>query len=180
MPPGARSVPSEATIVEASNRFARKGDVEPFDLNRELAAALERLMLPKSEPASSSLGANDSTPVDDAATDKTLPSYLEALEMISSAAEVMASMESHSQRVEAKAYEIAERARYDVRVAQEEVAALRAQFNESLAKIEDLNRRAAEAEGRAQTAQQWLIRFQQATTRAFSTRRLSGLRCPTA
>ena len=176
---GARSALPDSTIVDASSRFARSENAESFDLDRNLAAVLVTLMSSDGQLASiSSSEAAGLTPVADAPRERGR-SYLDTLEMISSAAEAMLAMESHSQRIQAKACEIAERARYDVTAAQQESAALRDQLAENAARIESLERSLQEAEERAQTAQQWLTRFEQAASRAFSASGLGKFRRPT-
>lgn len=161
------------TIVEAHDRFGQRSGAKPLDVDAEIATAfrsLTQLELPSSFA--------DSRPDPERATylDSPAPNYLEALDMISSAAELLTAMESHSQKVQAKAYEITQRAQLDIRVANEQVAALQRALSEKEAQIADLNKRVTTAEDRAQTAQQWLRRFQDTVTKAFPAHKLGDFR----
>lgn len=177
------STQARATIVEARDRFARRNDAEPVPLDAldaEISSALRSLIRPQSHgvAADSRTDPLDGATRDKPSPDKTSANYLEALEMISSAATLLSAMESHSQKVQAKAYEITQRARLDVLAANERVAVLRQQLSESEARIEDLAGKLAATEEQAQTAQQWLHRFQDTIMHAFPACKAAEF-CPT-
>jgi DNA repair exonuclease SbcCD ATPase subunit len=102
------------------------------------------------------------------------PGYLQALELISGAAHTMASIEDQSQRIQAKALELTQRARSDRLEALQKIATLQEQLMESQTLVEQLDRRLAEAEERAATAEEWLQRFREAAISAFAARRKAG------
>ncbi len=132
-------------------------DGEPRDLADDLDNVMRFIQTPKSQPAAP-LTASD-------------PSHLNAaLEMIKRAAQAMDAMEDHAQVVQAKAQELAEQARYDVRSARQQIAALEQRLSEKDAQAEELEARLAEAEERANAAQEWLERFQETVNAAFASR----------
>ena len=157
------------TIVEAGDRFAKKSAGGPFDVDDELAAAFRSLRQSVAEV--DLYESRRETPAQSGP-----PNFLDALEMIASAAELLTSMESHAQKVQAQAYEITQRAQYDVRAAEDEAASLRQKLSEKDAEISRLNGKIAEAEERTRTAQQWLRRFQDAVTKAFPAQKLGDFR----
>lgn len=87
------------------------------------------------------------------------PDYLEALELLNGAGQAMSAMEEHSQKIQATAFELTERARADRLTATQQIASLEQQLAVSETRAAELNRLLADAELRAQTAQEWLQRF---------------------
>jgi chromosome segregation ATPase len=104
-------------------------------------------------------------------TERALPDYLQALELVSGAAQTMQSMEEQSTRIQTKAFELMQQARTDRQEAHERLADLANQLTASEARAEELERQLAEAELRAQTAEQWLSRFMETVTEAFAVRK---------
>ena len=104
-------------------------------------------------------------------TERALPDYLQALELVSGAAQTMQSMEEQSARIQTKAFELMQQARTDRQEAHERLAELANQLTASEARAEELERQLAEAELRAQTAEQWLSRFMETVTEAFAVRK---------
>jgi hypothetical protein len=104
-------------------------------------------------------------------TERALPDYLQALELVSGAAQTMQSMEEQSTRIQTKAFELMQQARTDRQEAHERLATLVNQLTASEARVEELERQLAEAELRAQTAEQWLSRFMETVTEAFAVRK---------
>jgi hypothetical protein len=104
-------------------------------------------------------------------TERALPDYLQALELVSGAAQAMQSMEENSSRIQAKAFELMQQARTDRQEAHERLANLVNQLTASEARAEELERQLAEAELRAQTAEQWLSRFMETVNEAFAVRK---------
>jgi hypothetical protein len=104
-------------------------------------------------------------------TERALPDYLQALELVSGAAQTMQSMEEQSARIQNKAFELMQQARTDRLEAHERIAGLVEQLTASEARAEELVRQLAEAELRAQTAEQWLSRFMETVTEAFAVRK---------
>ncbi|CAN7648047.1 hypothetical protein LJR220_006078 [Bradyrhizobium sp. LjRoot220] len=103
--------------------------------------------------------------------DPALPDYLQALELVSGAAQTMQSMEEQSARIQTKAFELMQQARTDRQEAHERIANLASQLTASEARAEELERQLAEAELRAQTAEQWLSRFMETVNEAFAVRK---------
>ena len=144
-------------IRRVAARPQANGDAEPRDLADDLDNVM-RFIQPKPQTAPGPLSASD-------------PSHLNAaLEMIKRAAQAMDAMEDHAQVVQAKAQELAEQARYDVRSARQQIAALEQCLYERDAETEELEARLAQAEERANAAQEWLERFQETVNAAFATR----------
>ena len=104
-------------------------------------------------------------------TERALPDYLQALELVSGAAQTMQSMEENSSRIQAKAFELMQQARTDRQESHERIADLANQLTASEARAEELERQLAEAELRAQTAEQWLSRFMETVNEAFAVRK---------
>ncbi|MBA2399743.1 MAG: hypothetical protein H0V72_13775 [Bradyrhizobium sp.] len=100
-----------------------------------------------------------------------MPDYLQALELVSGAAQTMQSMEENSSRIQTKAFELMQQARTDRQEAHERIANLVNQLTASEARAEELERQLAEAELRAQTAEQWLSRFMETVNEAFAVRK---------
>jgi hypothetical protein len=104
------------------------------------------------------------------------PDYLEALELINGAGQAMSAMEEQSQKIQAKAFELAERARVDRLAAIEQIASLEQQLAVSETRAAELSRLLADAELRAQTAQEWLQRFLETINGTFSSLRTAPAR----
>ena len=104
-------------------------------------------------------------------TERALPDYLQALELVSGAAQTMQSMEENSSRIQAKAFELMQQARTDRQESHERITDLANQLTASEARAEELERQLAEAELRAQTAEQWLSRFMETVNEAFAVRK---------
>jgi hypothetical protein len=104
-------------------------------------------------------------------TERALPDYLQALELVSGAAQTMQSMEEQSARIQAKAFELMQQARSDRHEAHERIADLVNKLTASEARAEELERQLAAAELRAQTAEQWLGRFMETVNEAFAVRK---------
>ncbi|MBV8447671.1 MAG: hypothetical protein JO094_14045 [Hyphomicrobiales bacterium] len=157
-------MPLESRTPGIRRAVGRPGGItegESRDLAEDLDNVMRLIQTPKSQPASAPLPTSD-------------PSHLNAaLEMIKRAAQAMDAMEDHAQVVQAKAQELAERARYDVRSARQQVATLEQRLSESEAHAEELDARLAEAEERARAAHEWLERFQDTINAAFATRHQS-------
>jgi hypothetical protein len=100
-----------------------------------------------------------------------LPDYLQALELVSGAAQTMQSMEENSARIQAKAFEMMQQARIDRQESHERIANLVDQLTASEARADELERQLAEVELRAQTAEQWLGRFMETVNEAFAVRK---------
>ena len=128
---------------------------------RRVSGLMEKLNLPNREQAGERA----------LNTERALPDYLQALELVSGAAQTMQSMEENSARIQAKAFEMMQQARSDRQEAHERLATLADQLTLSEARIEELERQLAEAELRAQTAEQWLGRFMETVNEAFAVRK---------
>ena len=128
---------------------------------RRVSGLMEKLNLPNREHAGER--ASDA--------ERALPDYLQALELVSGAAQTMQSMEENSARIQAKAFEMMQQARSDRQEAHERISNLVNQLTASEARAEELERQLAEAELRAQTAEQWLSRFMETVNEAFAVRK---------
>jgi len=128
---------------------------------RRVSGLLEKLNLPDREQAGER-GSN---------AERALPDYLQALELVSGAAQTMQTMEAESARIQAKAFELMQQARTDRQESHERIAELANQLTASEARAEELERQLAEVELRAQTAEQWLGRFMETVTEAFAVRK---------
>jgi hypothetical protein len=104
-------------------------------------------------------------------TERALPDYLQALELVSGAAQTMQSMEEQSSRIQTKAFELMQQARSERHESHERIANLVEQLTASEARAEELEAQLAEAELRAQTAEQWLSRFMETVNEAFAVRK---------
>src|SRR5260221_137394 len=78
------------------------------------------------------------------------PDYLEALEAIKGAAQTLTAMEDHSQKIQAKAFELTQHAKTDRLEASHQIASLQQQLATSEARIVELDSLLAAAELRAQ------------------------------
>ena len=96
------------------------------------------------------------------------PDYLEALELINGAGQTMTALEDHSQRIQAKAFELTQKARADRLAAGQQIASLQQQLAASETRVAELDSLLAEAELRAHTAQEWLRRFLETINGAFA------------
>jgi hypothetical protein len=103
--------------------------------------------------------------------ERALPDYLQALELVSGAAQTMQSMEEQSSRIQTKAFELMQQARSERQESHERIANLVEQLTASEERAEELERQLAEAELRAQKAEQWLSRFMETVTEAFAVRK---------
>jgi hypothetical protein len=103
--------------------------------------------------------------------DNIWPDYLEALELINGAGQAMTALEDHSQRIQARAFELTQKAKADRLAATQQIAALQQQLAASETHVAELDSRLAEAELRAQTAQEWLRRFLESIHSAFARQR---------
>ena len=138
---------------------------------------LHELVVPANAPRASRVVEKLSLPYREQAgerasdTERALPDYLQALELVSGAAQTMQSMEENSARIQANAFEMMQQARSDRQESHERITNLVDQLTASEARAEDLERQLAEAELRAQTAEQWLSRFMETVTEAFAVRK---------
>ena len=87
-------------------------------------------------------------------------------------------MEDHSQKIQAKAFELTQQAKTDRLAASQQIASLQQQLATSEARIVELDSLLAEAELRADTALEWLKRFLEAINGSFSAYRLDQSRPP--
>jgi hypothetical protein len=94
--------------------------------------------------------------------------YLEALELLNSAACTMATTEDRSRQIQAKALELTQRAHADRRETNERIACLRKQLSVSEIRSVNLAKQLDEAKKRTQISYDWLSRFQQAIDTAFA------------
>jgi HPt (histidine-containing phosphotransfer) domain-containing protein len=118
--------------------------------------------------------------------------YLQALEMIGTAARTMTSIEDESQRIRVNALALTQRVRSERIEAEQQVCVLQeqlktshfladqlkqqlaeeraaiAELKASHSSIEELKQRLADAEERADLAEEWLQRFQEAIVSSFS------------
>ncbi|MBR1226170.1 MULTISPECIES: hypothetical protein [unclassified Bradyrhizobium] len=99
------------------------------------------------------------------------PDHLQALELISGAAQAMQMVESHSHKIQAKAFELLQHSRSKRIEASQQIASLQERLIASEANVEQLTKRLAEAEARANTAEHWLRRFHDAINTAFADKR---------
>lgn len=102
-------------------------------------------------------------------------SYLETLELVNNAARAMATMEDHSQRIQAKAYELTQRARADRLEANQYISFLEEQLAASETRSLELAQQLDEAESRARTSHEWLDRFQQTIGTVFAASKTQAL-----
>jgi hypothetical protein len=133
---------------------------------RRVSGLMEKLNIPERQ-----LPNREPTGERVAGTERALPDYLQALELVSGAAQTMQSMEEQSTRIQTKAFELMQQARIDRQESHERIAGLVNQLTASEARAEELERQLAEAELRAQTAEQWLSRFMETVTEAFAVRK---------
>ena len=103
------------------------------------------------------------------------PNYLEALEMISSAALTMASIEDQSHRIRANAFALTQRVRSERFETDQQISVLQEQLEASHYVAEQLRQQLAHAEERASVAEEWLQRFQEAIASAFAARRTAEM-----
>jgi hypothetical protein len=95
-------------------------------------------------------------------------SYLEALELVNSAACTMVTIESRSRQIQAKALELTQRAHADRHETNERIACLRKQLAVSEIRSDNLARQLDEAKKRIQISCDRLSRLQQAIGMAFA------------
>ena len=156
----------------------------PIQIVRAERSIVARDTSESAEPIASTQGPG----LDEAARSR---DYLQALEMISTAARTMTSIEDESQRIRVNALALTQRVRSErieadqlVSVLQEQLKAshyLAEQLKQQLAEeraaiaemkashssIEQLKQRLAHAEERADVAEEWLQRFQEAIVSSF-------------
>jgi septal ring factor EnvC (AmiA/AmiB activator) len=97
--------------------------------------------------------------------------YLQTLEMISSAARTITSLEDESQRIKANAFALTQRVRSERLETDQQIGILQEQLKASQLLAEQLRQQLAEAEERANVAEEWLQHFQKAIASAFAARR---------
>jgi prophage tail gpP-like protein len=97
--------------------------------------------------------------------------YLQTLEMISSAARTMATIEDESQRIRANAFALTQRVRSERLETDQQIVILQEQLKASNLLTEQLRQQLAETEERANVAEEWLRHFQNAINSAFSAHR---------
>jgi hypothetical protein len=97
--------------------------------------------------------------------------YLQTLEMISSAARTITSLEDESQRIRANAFALTQRVRSERLETDQQISVLQDQLKTSHSLVEQLRQQLAEAEERANVAEEWLQQFQNAIASAFAARR---------
>ncbi len=107
------------------------------------------------------------------------PNCVQALELISCAAQTMTTMEHQSKRIQATALALtrhtrSERVEVSQQIAslQQQLTALQEQLAESQARADMSEQHLAHAEERAAIAEEWLRRLQEAIISAFSDRRM--------
>lgn len=93
---------------------------------------------------------------------------LEALELISSAAHAMATIEDQSQRVQSKAFALIQRIRSERIESNQQIANLQEQLAGSRMISEQLKQQLTQAEERANVAEEWLRRLHDAIVTTFS------------
>ncbi|MBN8989146.1 MAG: hypothetical protein J0H42_12930 [Rhizobiales bacterium] len=156
---------AESRIAQARSR----GSASVYQLHelvapstaRRVSGLIDRLNTPNGELA----GEHPSNP------GRAPSDYLQALELVSGAAQTMQSMEEQSARIQTKAFELMQQARSERQEAHERMADLANQLTASVARAGELERQLAEAELRAQTAEQWLGRFMETVNEAFAVRK---------
>ena len=97
--------------------------------------------------------------------------HLQAIELITGAAQAMQMVEHHSHKIQAKAFELLQHSRSKRIEASQQISGLQERLIASEAKVEQLTKRLAEAEARANTAEHWLRRFHDAINTAFADKR---------
>jgi hypothetical protein len=97
--------------------------------------------------------------------------YLQTLEMISTAARTITSLEDESQRIRANAFALTQRVRSERLETDQQINILQEQLKTSHMLAEQLRQQLAEAEERANVAEEWLQQFQNAIASAFAARR---------
>jgi hypothetical protein len=97
--------------------------------------------------------------------------YLHTLEMISSAARTITSLEDESQRIKANAFALTQRVRSERLETDQQIGVLQEQLKASQLLAEQLRQQLADAEERANVAEEWLHHFQKAIASAFAARR---------
>jgi chromosome segregation ATPase len=154
-------------IPPALGRLERPVDTDPTLLAHELAHITQLIRQPEPDPRGPLRGRDTSQ-------------FDAALDMVKHAAEALEIMESRSQQIQAQAQAVAERARLEIRAASQEVASLQERLSTSEARAENLEATLIEAEEDVQRANEWLTRFQDTITTAFSSRRSQSPRAVAA
>jgi hypothetical protein len=91
--------------------------------------------------------------------------------MISSAARTITSLEDESQRIKANAFALTQRVRSERLETDQQIGVLQEQLKASNLLAEQLRQQLADAEERANVAEEWLHHFQKAIASAFAARR---------
>jgi hypothetical protein len=97
--------------------------------------------------------------------------YLQTLDMISSAARTITSLEDESHRIKANAFALTQRVRSERLETDQQIGVLQEQLKASHLLAEQLRHQLADAEERANVAEEWLQHFQKAIVSAFAARR---------
>lgn len=182
---------SQADRARLSNVAAALAPIQIVRTERSIVA---RDTSESAEPVASPQG-----PGLDEATEKSRD-YLQALEMISTAARTMTSIEDESQRIRVNALALTQRVRSERMEADQHVGILQeqlkashylaeqlkqqlaeeraaiAEVKASYASIEQLKQQLAHAQERADVAEEWLQRFQEAIVSSFSAHRAAETR----
>jgi valyl-tRNA synthetase len=177
------AVKAQPRLVIAAERVIQTGSVWPLK-PAEQPAPVRQSENSSSMPMATSIGpiASHLLKAEDA------PNCVQALELISCAAQTMTSIEHQSKRIQATALALtrhtrSERVEYSQQIAslQDQVASLQKQLDESQKRLEESEARAelaeqqlAQAEERAATAEEWLRRLQEAIIAAFAERRMDN------
>ena len=148
-------------VIGARDRFSKAGP-SGVDLFVHYAGALR-----DDEGSTIARERHDGQPSDTASAPGS-GGYQETLELVNNAARAMAAMEDHSQRIQAKAFELTQRARADRLEAKQTIAFLEAQLAASEARSLELAQQLDDAESRARTSHEWLSRFQQTIGTVFA------------
>jgi hypothetical protein len=150
-------VPKETLIPRRQTVIVEEHEVS-FDtgmLAEELSNVL-RLVRPR-----------NAAPPFEASSPNSLSELEDTLNLVTRAAAAMTAMEDRANLIQAKAIEIMDRSRQDVRAANLQVANLQARLIESEDLATSLEVRLAEAEERTTVARNWLGRFHEAVTKSF-------------
>jgi hypothetical protein len=159
---------TQRNVIGARDRFT-KADPSGVDLVVHYADALR-----DDDGSSPARERFDGQPPRTASTPSP-SSYLETLELVNSAARAMATMEDHSQRIQAKTFELTQRARADRLEANQYISFLEEQLAASEARSLELAQQLDEAELRARTSHEWLGRFQQTISTVFAASKTQAL-----
>lgn len=160
---------TQRNVIGARDRFT-KASASGVDLVVHYADALRG-----DEGSSIARERFDEHALRTASTPSSSSSYLETLELVNNAARAMATMEDHSQRVQAKALELTQRARADRLEANQYICFLEEQLAASETRSLQLAQQLDEAESRARTSHEWLGQFQQTIGTVFAASKTQAL-----